>query len=133
MANLIKELKANNNKINYDEQYIIDGYNLNSKTISKIIFNKKYFNLINFNAKNTKKDENYNHFLNILKNNLDLIFNYVISNELKTVAFHFNFNSLKSAGQNLNINSTIENLKSDLINYIISKNKKLKLKLIFNI
>lgn len=125
---MLKTLNANGRQIDFENPYILHGYNLNAKYISKIIFNKKYFNLINFYGKNIKKDENFIKFLNILKNNLNLIFEFAISKNLKSLGFCFNFNS----NGNENLDKLFNIAKIELMNFLIQKNKKLKLKIIFN-
>lgn len=139
-ADLIKTLKANAQKIDYENPYIMPAYNLCSKYICKIIYNKKYFNLINFNNKNIKNDKNYIVFLNILKNNLLNLFNFVKNNKINSLAFYFNFAAPLS--QNIdgvslsekgNKNRNLKKLKEDLFNYAKKLFKKLKIKLIFNL
>ena len=147
-ADLVKMLKSNNGQIDYAKPYILSGYNLNAKNIAKIIYNKKFLNLIEFNEKNNKNNENYTKFLNILKNNIDFLFNFIFSNNIKSVAFCFNFENEPQANQpaaagmgelgmgNGGITKNkklIATIKKEITNYIILKNKKIKAKLIFNL
>ncbi len=140
-ANLLKLFRANAGRLNFDEPYITPAYNLNCKYIAKIIYNKKYFNLIIFNNKNIKNDVNFINFLNILKNNLLFLLNFVKNNKINSVAFHFNFVNLSLAEENdkqttLSSKQKIDNinkLKENLIKYIKNLFKKQKIKLIFNL
>ncbi len=147
-ADLIKQLKANNGQIDYSKPYILSGYNLNAKNIAKIIYNKKLLNLINFNEKINKNNENYIKFLNILKNNIDFLFNFIFSNNIKSAAFCFNFETapqangpaadgaseLKAkANEESKNEKLIAAINKEITNYIILKNKKSKTKLIFNL